>query len=137
MRPSRESFAMHLPFIGWVADKISGFFANRFVDFLNSEPTRTSGYLPDFRAAKIAARDGDLAHAILLAEEQLEKEPKQYEGLMFLGSLYADAGHVQKAIAMMNRIMTNPQTTGPQKQSALHQKINYERLLVSGVIKPK
>jgi hypothetical protein len=116
---------------------ISGFFANLFVSFLNSEPTRNSGFLPDFRAAKVFARDGELAHAIVLAEEQLEKDPKQYEGLMFVASLYADAGHVQKAIAMMNRIITNPLATGVQKQCALNGKNNYERLLVSGVITPR
>ena len=127
----------HLPFISWIANKIAGFFANRLVDFLNSEPTRTSGFLPDYRAAKIAARDGDLAHAIILAEEQLEKDSKQYEGLMLLGSFYADADQIQKAIAMMNRIITNPSATGKQKQTALETKNSYERLLVSGVIKSK
>ncbi|MSU56864.1 MAG: tetratricopeptide repeat protein [Pedosphaera sp.] len=127
----------HLPFISWIANRVAGFFANRFVDFLNSEPTRTSGFLADYRTAKIAARDGDLPQAIKFAEEQLEKKPKQYEGLMLLASLYADAGHVEKAITMMNRILTNPGATGKQKQTALHEKDNYERLLVSGVIKPK
>ena len=121
----------------WFTDKIAGFFSNRFVDFINSEPRRDSGFMPDFVAAKIAARDGDLKQAIFLAEEQLEKDPKHYEGLMFVASLYADAGKIEKAITLMNRIYSNPASTGEQKQAALTQKKNYERLLASGVIKPK
>ena len=127
----------HLPIISWIADRLAGLFANGLVNFLNSEPTRTSGFLPDYRPAKIAARDGDLSQAILFTEEQLEKNPNHYEGLMLLGSLCADAGQPDKAIQMMNRIIANPEATGKQKQTALETKNSYERLLVSGVIKPK
>jgi lipopolysaccharide biosynthesis regulator YciM len=113
----------------WLADMIANKASKGLVGFLNSEPDETSGAWADFRAARSWAKDGEVKKAIALTKAELKKEPDNFEGLILLGSLYADSGSPKRALEATETLLrSRPSLTPEQKQAALEKKAIYEKL---------
>jgi len=102
----------------WLADKLAGLCSRKFVSFLMSEPGEHSGAWPNFKPARAAAAEGDLAEAIRFAKVELEKEPDNREGLLLLANLHADKGEPGKAIDYLGQVERNALATDQQKEFA-------------------
>jgi hypothetical protein len=111
-----------------LVEKISEFISNGFVGFLQSEPRESSGGWPNFNAARSWARDGEVKKAIALTKAELEKESDNFEGLMLLGSLYADSGSAKLALRTMETLLRSEKLTAEQRQAAEEKKATYERM---------
>jgi hypothetical protein len=112
----------------WLADIVANKASKGLVGFLNSEPDETSGAWADFRAARSWAKDGEIKKAIALTKAELKKEPDNFEGLILLGSLYADANSPKRALEATETLLRSPNLTPEQKQAALEKKAIYEKL---------
>jgi len=117
-----------LPLFEWLVDKIAEFTSNRFVDVFLNEPDESSGAWPNFSAARSWARDGDTKKAIALTKTELEKAPENYEGLMLLGSLYADPGSAKLAVQTTERLLRCSRLTPEQREAATAKKAIYDRM---------
>lgn len=117
--------------IHWVADKLAGRSADAIVGFLNSEPGKHSGALPDFRFARSFMRDGDLEEAASYTKGELEKDPENYEGLMLLASIYAQMGKHALAICTLDTLLKSSIITEGQVAVAKQTREGYAALMNS------
>lgn len=77
--------------------------------------TRPTGIQADFSGPKALRKHGDLAEAIALAQQELEKEPHSYEGLLLLADLYLEADEQPRALKTMEKLLGNADLTKEQR----------------------
>ncbi len=78
----------------------------------------TGGFRPDYRAIRSRMEEGDLDEAIEQTKKELEKAPKDYEGLMLLATLYHEQQLPDEALVHLEVILHNPRATDEQKRNA-------------------
>ena len=93
----------------WIVDSLLGFGVSK---------RSLGGFRPDFRVARSLGRDGRLDEAIQLTQDELTKDPHNFEGLLLLATLYHEKGLFDQAMDQLAIIARNPAATVDQKKIA-------------------
>ncbi|MBM3821610.1 MAG: hypothetical protein FJ404_01770 [Verrucomicrobia bacterium] len=100
------------------------YFAHRysisFSRFLFSIPVKLGAFRPHYDEARFAASEGRLKEAVELIQDELDKSPTDFEGLMLLASGYQAMEEPEKAIAVARQIQNNPDANPEQQAAAYH-----------------
>lgn len=99
---------------GNIACLCSGSFAN----FFHGDISSPTGMGLNFRYAKNHRRDGEIEQAIAAIEHELQKDPKNFEGLMLLAGVYQDMKQPEKALVQLEIVSNNSEATEAQKEVA-------------------
>ena len=89
-----------------------------FAKYIYSIPQKRGAFRPDYQEARSAAEIGDIQRAFELIRDELEKEPRNFEGLMLLASGLQSQKEPEKAMMAMKKILDNPDATPEQKRLA-------------------
>lgn len=95
-------------------------FAVSFTRFLHSVPVRRGAFRPNYDEARYAASQGRLKEAMELIQDELDKSPTDFEGLMLLASGYQALEEPERAMTLARRISRNPMACPEQKEAANH-----------------
>jgi hypothetical protein len=87
---------------------------------------RNSGIRAEFAGAKALRQHGDIAEALKLTEEELAKEPLNYEGLLLLAELCHESGHHSKAVKALDLLLTSRALTPAQRRLVSEQRLKLQ-----------
>lgn len=99
---------------------ISHRYSVSFSRFLFSVPQKRGAFRPNYDEARFAASEGRLAEAISLIQDELDKSPDDFEGLMLLASGYQAMEEPERAMSIARRIQSNRMACLEQKEAANH-----------------
>lgn len=104
-----------------------------FVRLLQGDVNRvTTGIRADFGAAKALHKHGDLDDALRHTKAELEKDPSNYEGLIFLAQLYVDLDEPDRALKTLNLLLASPSLTHAQRIAVTASREFLEQQLLPG-----
>jgi tetratricopeptide (TPR) repeat protein len=110
-----------------VASCIIWFIAKGISAFFFADGHADAGLRAEFRYARSAKREGDLKEAIRLAQQELEKDPKNYEGLLLLAAIYEEMKIPDQAMLQLNAALSHPDVTDAQREFAQAEKDRLEQ----------
>lgn len=99
-----------------LTDRIAGLFANRATDVLFGSGEAGGGFVPEFGHARGLMKDHNWADAIKEIEEQLRKDPLNFEGMRLLISCHLDLDQPHQALDCADRLLQSPHLTLEQRQ---------------------
>jgi hypothetical protein len=110
------------------ADMISDIASGWLINILFGGGSSETGRFPDYHYAKNHRRDGERDKAIAAIQNELRKEPKNFEGRLLLAEIYQDLNQPKEALAQLHIILENPDATPDQKEVARNEEENCRQL---------
>jgi hypothetical protein len=108
--------------------EISWLLSGSLMKFLHGEPTTVTGFRPDYVYAKSHFKDGNWEESLRLTQVELEKDSKNFEGLMLSATIYQKLQLPANAIVQLKIILNNSDASDDQKAVATVEKEKCERL---------
>jgi hypothetical protein len=96
--------------------------------FIYGDANPSASYRTDYRIAKNHLRDREFELAIEATRVELEKDPKNYEGLMIAAAIYEHMKLPGNGINQLDIILNNPEASDAQKNVARTEKERLEQL---------
>jgi hypothetical protein len=110
------------------ADMISDIMSGWLINILFEGGSSETGRFPDYHYAKNHRRDGERDKAIAAIQNELRKDPRNFEGRMLLAEIYQDLSQPKEALAQLDIILANPDATPDQKEVARNERENCRQL---------
>ncbi len=114
--------------ITW-AGNLAQWAAHHQVNFFYRDLHSITGLRPDFKFAHNHRRDGELDEAIKATKEELQKDPKNFEGLLMLAQMNLDLNKPTEAVEYIGIILNNHAATESQMELARNEMANCKRLI--------
>lgn len=110
------------------ASNLAWFGARFFNHLLHGSERAGGGFRPDFTLVRHHVKEDDLDEAYRHLKEELDKDPKNYEGLLLLAQIRLNQKRVKDAVAALEIIINNSEATDVQRETARSEKqrIHYE-----------
>ena len=119
---------LSIVFLGFLwCGNVAWFGSGCLTGFLHRDIRSGTGMRPHFRFAHNHRRDGEREEAIAATKHELEKDPKNFEGLMLLAGIYQDMNLPKEAMPHLEIILNNPDSSESQLQLARVEMDNCER----------
>jgi hypothetical protein len=118
-------FLIGVPGLIWTPN-ITWFAARIISEVLHGSGRAGGGFRPDFSLARHYLKEGDLEEALKLTDEELDKDPCNFEGMLLLAQICLYRKEPDKAIKALEVIIANPDATDQQKELAVAEKKRLE-----------
>jgi hypothetical protein len=119
------AFFIGIPAIMW-APEMAWHSSRLLSTLLHGDGRAGGGFRPEYHLARHYLKEGDLAEALRHCQEELDKEPNDFEGLLLLAQIWLDRKRPPEAIKALERIIASPLATDEQRATAIAEKQRLE-----------